>query len=131
MAFPVKQVRTLEQRLRIIEEVEKNPKEKRVDIAKRLGLPPSTLNSIISIIYGGKEGADDDDDDEEAESETLPVPSFRDALNGFETMRAFIYAHDITERDQINIVNIESLLFGLKRKGANKQMKISDFFVKK
>jgi hypothetical protein len=34
MAFPVKQVRTLEERLRIIEEVEKNPSEKRIDIAK-------------------------------------------------------------------------------------------------
>jgi hypothetical protein len=41
MAFPVKQVRTSE-------EVEKNPSEKRVDIAKWLSLPPSTLNSIIA-----------------------------------------------------------------------------------
>ncbi|PSN36729.1 hypothetical protein C0J52_18420 [Blattella germanica] len=86
------------------------------------GMDFDTYVSVETSENGGKEGADDDD--EEAESETLPVPSFRDALNGFETMRAFIYAHDITERDQINIVNIESLLFGLKRKGANKQMKI-------
>jgi hypothetical protein len=34
--------------LRIIEEVEKNSGEKRVDIAKRLGLPASTLNSICA-----------------------------------------------------------------------------------
>jgi hypothetical protein len=33
MAFPVKRVQTLEQ-LRIIEEVEKNPSEKRTDVAK-------------------------------------------------------------------------------------------------
>jgi hypothetical protein len=34
MAFPEKQVRTLEEGLCFIEEVEKNPSEKRTDIAK-------------------------------------------------------------------------------------------------
>jgi hypothetical protein len=34
MAFPVKQVWTLEERWRIIEEVEKTPSEKRIDVAK-------------------------------------------------------------------------------------------------
>jgi hypothetical protein len=34
--------------LRIIEEVEKNPSEKRTDVAKQLGMPPSTLNTIIA-----------------------------------------------------------------------------------
>jgi hypothetical protein len=48
MAFSVKQVRTLEERLRIIEEVGENPSEKRTDVAKQLGLPPSTLNRIIA-----------------------------------------------------------------------------------
>ena len=45
MAQPKKHVRSLHDRLKIIEEVEKNPAEKRVDIAKRLGFPASTLNS--------------------------------------------------------------------------------------
>jgi hypothetical protein len=40
-------------------------------------------------------------------------------------------AHDITKRDQVNIVNIEKLLFSLKRKGATKQMRINYFFIKK
>jgi Mn-dependent DtxR family transcriptional regulator len=48
MALPMKRVRTLHDRLKIIQEVEKNPGEKRVDIAKRLGLPASTLNSIFA-----------------------------------------------------------------------------------
>jgi hypothetical protein len=48
MVFPVKHVRTSEDRLHIIEEAEKNPPEKRTDIAKRLGLPPSTPNLIIA-----------------------------------------------------------------------------------
>jgi predicted transcriptional regulator len=48
MALPKKRARTLHDRLKIIQEVEKNPGEKRVDIAKRLGLPASTLNSIFA-----------------------------------------------------------------------------------
>jgi hypothetical protein len=46
--------------------------------------------------------------------------SFMEALRAFESMRMFMYAHDITERDQANIVNIESLWLNLKRKGAHK-----------
>jgi DNA-binding Lrp family transcriptional regulator len=34
--------------LKIVEEVEKNPGEKPVDIAERLGLAPNTLNSIFA-----------------------------------------------------------------------------------
>jgi hypothetical protein len=48
MAVPKKRVRTLHNRLKIIQEVEKHPGEKRVDIAKRLGFPAITLNSIFA-----------------------------------------------------------------------------------
>jgi hypothetical protein len=41
-----KLVRTLYDRLKIIEEIQKNAGEKRVDIAKQFGLPTSTLNTI-------------------------------------------------------------------------------------
>jgi hypothetical protein len=43
-----KLVRTLHDWLKIIEKIKKNPGEKRVDIAKRLGLPASTLNTIFA-----------------------------------------------------------------------------------
>jgi hypothetical protein len=43
----------------------------------------------------------------------------------------FLYAHDITKRDKANIVNIKTVLFNLKRKGATKQIKINDFHKKK
>jgi hypothetical protein len=46
MAFPVKQVWTSEERLCIIEEVEKTLSEQRIHTARRLGLPSSTLNTI-------------------------------------------------------------------------------------
>jgi hypothetical protein len=48
MAQSKKHVRTLHDQLKIIQEVEKNPGEKCVDIAKRIGLPASTLNSIFA-----------------------------------------------------------------------------------
>jgi hypothetical protein len=48
MAMAQKLLRTLHDRLKIIEEIEKNPGGKRVDIAKRLGLPASTLNTIFA-----------------------------------------------------------------------------------
>ena len=48
MTQPKKQVRTSHDRLKIIEEVEKNPGEKRLYIAKQLGLAASTLNSIFT-----------------------------------------------------------------------------------
>jgi len=48
MAQPKKQVRTLDDRLKITEKVQKNSGEKCVYIAKRLGLATSTLNSIFA-----------------------------------------------------------------------------------
>jgi hypothetical protein len=48
----------------------------------------------------------------------------------FESMKVLMYVHDITERDQANILNIGSLLFKLKGKGDTKQMKINDFLKK-
>jgi hypothetical protein len=59
------------------------------------------------------------------------VPGFTKALNAFQTMRAFMYADDIIDIDQADILSIESLLFSLKRKGATTQMKISDFLKRK
>jgi hypothetical protein len=61
---------------------------------------------------------------------TIMKPGFMEAFCAFESMRAFMYAHDITERDQANIVNTDSLLFNLKWKDATKQMKTIDFLKK-
>jgi hypothetical protein len=46
MALRKNRVRSFHDGLKLIHEVEKNSGEKRVDIAKRLGLPASTLNYI-------------------------------------------------------------------------------------
>ena len=74
--------------------------------------------SSVEEVQGGS--GDNDED------KPKPVPSFTESLNALETMRAFVYAHDITEIDQANILSTESLLFSLKREGATKQMKIND-----
>jgi hypothetical protein len=149
MAFPLKQVRTLE-------EVQNNPSEKRTDVAKQLGLPPSTLNTISAkekirehaYICGpgarnvwcavcGKKCVVSWEVEVAWRTCKIVVVvmmtmklSFTEALHVFESMRALMYAHDITERDQANIVNIESLLFSLKWKGSTKQMTINDFLNK-
>jgi hypothetical protein len=121
MAFPVKQVQTLEERLRIIEEVEKNPSEKRTDVAKQLGLPPSTLNTIIvkkkirelatcGVLCVWKKCVVSSEVEVAwrrckvvVVMTTTTKLGFMEALHAFESMRAFMYAHDITERDQANI----------------------------
>jgi hypothetical protein len=54
-------------------------------------------------------------------------PSFTEAFHAFESMRGVMYAHDITKRDQADNVNIERLLFSLKRKSATEQLRINDF----
>jgi hypothetical protein len=64
------------------------------------------------------------------EAKPKPVPSFTEALNAFETIRVFMYAH-FTELEQANIISVEGLLFSVKRKGAAEQMKICDFLKKK
>jgi hypothetical protein len=43
----------------------------------------------------------------------------------------FVSLSRVFERDQAHIVNIESVLFNLKRKGGTKQMIINDFLKKK
>jgi hypothetical protein len=39
---------------------------------------------------------------------TMTKPGFMEALRAFESMRVFMYAHDITEIDHTNIVHVES-----------------------
>ena len=45
-----KQIRSLQERILIIEEIEKNPFEKSIDATMRLNLPISTINSINNNI---------------------------------------------------------------------------------
>ncbi|KAK8785448.1 hypothetical protein V5799_008190 [Amblyomma americanum] len=48
MASRKRKALSLEEKLDVLNAVDRQPAQKRVDIAKDLGLPPSTLNSIVS-----------------------------------------------------------------------------------
>jgi hypothetical protein len=45
-------------------------------------------------------------------------------------MSVFMYDHDITEKDQANIINIERLFLNLKRKGAPNKLRLMTFLRK-
>jgi hypothetical protein len=60
------------------------------------------------------------DSGEDVEAKPKPMPSSVQAFCAFETVRPFTYAHDTTERDQMNIIKIERLLFSMERKSATK-----------
>jgi hypothetical protein len=53
--------------------------------------------------------------------------SILEALRAFESVRAFVYAHDITERDQANIVNIEDYYSAWKGKVLLNKWKLMTF----
>ena len=90
MAQLKKHVRTLHDRLKIIEEVEKNPGEKRVDIAKRLVLSASTLK-------------------EEDENEQEMVPSFAETYKALQKVKAFFYAQSGSDADRENILSLSRI----------------------
>jgi hypothetical protein len=136
--------------------------QKREDVAKRLGQPPSTLNTIIEkkkirehayvsvaqelatcgvvCCVWKKREVSWEVEVAWRRCKVVVVMTKKPSLNQcrvlqkhfmrFESMKELMYVHDITDRDQANIVNIESLLFKLKGKGDTKQMKINDFLKK-
>jgi hypothetical protein len=80
---------------------------------------------------GGVVGSGSCVDDDDGGGGVQTIAEFYRSTSCVESIRAFMYAHDITKRDQVNIVNIERLLFSLKRKGATEQMMINDFIKNK
>ncbi|GFU59964.1 hypothetical protein NPIL_678701 [Nephila pilipes] len=48
------------------------------------------------------------------EAEPTPVSNPFDAITAFERVRKIIYAHEIIEKDQKDVVNFENLPFNLK-----------------
>jgi hypothetical protein len=112
--------------LKIIHEVEKNPGEKRVDAAKRLGLPASTLNSIF---------AKKNDSREQIQKcgnackkrKTGKESTFAE----LETVLFTWYQHSVTDADREHILGLEKSYFQLRQNSAKKQKTVYDFFVKK
>jgi hypothetical protein len=124
MALRKKRVRTLHDRLKIIHAVEKNPGEKHVDIAKRLRLPASTLNSIF---------AKKNDIREQIQKcgnvckkrKTGKESTFAE----LETALITWYQHSVTDADREHILGLEKSYFQLRQNSAKKQKTMYDFFV--
>jgi hypothetical protein len=189
MALRKKCVRTLHDRLEIIQEVEKNPGEKRVDIAEWLGLPTSTLNSIFAkkndiceqiqkcgnACKKRKTGKESPFAELENITKTdslcyyvlivmevtnkcrlwsgnprnqgasrmlkkLPIKYhvnskawmtkeiFCSFLHSLEKVKAFFYAHSVTDADRENILSLEKSYFQFRQNSAKKQKTMYDFF---
>jgi hypothetical protein len=65
----------------------------------------------------------------EDENEQNMVPSFTEAYEALEKVKAFVYAHSVTDADRENILRLEKSYFQLRQNSAKKQKTVYDFFV--
>jgi hypothetical protein len=59
------------------------------------------------------------------------VPSFTETYEALEKVKAFFYAHSVSDADRENILSLEKSYFQLRQSSAKKQKTTYDFFVKK
>jgi hypothetical protein len=119
-------VRTLHNQLKIIHKVKKNPGEKHVDIAKQLGLPASTLNTIF---------AKKNDIREQIQKcgnackkrKTGKELTFAE----LETVLFTWYQHSVTDTDREHILGLKKSYFQLRQNSAKKQKTMYDFLLTK
>jgi hypothetical protein len=64
----------------------------------------------------------------EDENEQDMMPSFAETYEALEKVRAFFYAHTVTDADRERILGIEKSYFQLRKNSAMKQKTIYDFF---
>jgi hypothetical protein len=67
----------------------------------------------------------------EDENEQDMVPSFTETYEALEKVKAFFYAHCVTDADREHILGLEKSYFQLRQNSAKKQKTMYDFFVKK
>jgi hypothetical protein len=83
------------------------------------------FSSTDELFVDRKEDGDEEEEEEdEDERESEAVPSFAEAHAAFQTVKSFFYAHNIGERDEENILNMERVLFDLKRKISTKHLSV-------
>jgi hypothetical protein len=64
----------------------------------------------------------------EDENEQDMVPSFAETYKALEIVRAFFYAHSVTDADRKSILVLEKSYLQLRKNSAMKQKTIYDFF---
>jgi hypothetical protein len=56
------------------------------------------------------------------------VPSFAETYEALEKVKAFFYAHSVTDADRENILSLKKSYFQLRQNSAKKQKKMYDYF---
>jgi hypothetical protein len=56
------------------------------------------------------------------------VPSFAETYEALKKVRAFLYAHSVTDADREHILGLEKSYFQLRQNSAKKQKTMYDFF---
>jgi hypothetical protein len=67
----------------------------------------------------------------EDENEQDMVPSFAEIYEALEKVKAFSYAHSVTDADREHILGLEKSYFQLRQNSAMKQKTMYDFFLLK
>jgi hypothetical protein len=123
MALPKKRVRTLHDRWKIIQEEEKNPGEKRLDIAERLRLPASTLNSVFA-----KKNEIREQIQKCGNACRKRKTGKESTFAELETVLFTWYQQSVTDADHENILSLEKSYFQLRQNSAKKQKTVYEFF---
>jgi hypothetical protein len=68
------------------------------------------------------------EEENEDENEQEMVPSFAETYEALEKVKAFFYAHSVSDTDRENILSLEKSYFQLRKNSAKKQKTMYDFF---
>jgi hypothetical protein len=68
------------------------------------------------------------EEENEDENEQEMVPSFAETYEALEKVKAFFYAHSVSDADRENILSLEKSYFQLRQNSAKKQKTMYDFF---
>jgi hypothetical protein len=89
----------------------------------------STVEELCEV-YGSTSSVEDKNKEDENEQDI--VPSFAETYKALEKVKAFFYAHSVTDADREHILGLEKSYFQLRQNSAKKKKRqCTTFFVKK
>ncbi|KAJ8872129.1 hypothetical protein PR048_025731 [Dryococelus australis] len=129
MALPIKEVRTLDEWLKIIEEVERNACKKHVHAVRHLSLPLGrsiqTVDALCEATQAAENSSEDEKEDASAE-QAEKIITFYEAYSALETIKPFFHTRNTSEHDQDTLLRMEAML--LHSRIDAKQTIVKDFF---
>jgi hypothetical protein len=90
---------------------------------------PTPGCSAIEEEYGPTRSVEDKNKEDENVQDM--VPSFAETYEALKKVKAFFYAHSVTDADREHILGLEKSYFQLRQNCGKKQKTMYDFFVKK